>query len=508
MSPYEWMDLGVLLADTFLKLTLVMVTSIIATRILRRKSPSAAHMVWVLALASAILIPLISVIGPGQPVLFLNLKPLRGDAPHQGQVTPVIAIPMPGAATVTPTPMISHDPLDWGLSPEVPALMRSRTLQCLTATWLLGFLAVISRCLVGVLGLRRIRQTGTTALPDGWMRETANELMSGNHIRRNVVFRLSTRDDFPIPMTWGVTKPVIVLPTESLHWSPAALRATLLHELAHIRRFDYFTQLVAEFACAINWFNPLVWMAARSLRSDAELAADEAVVQSGLKPSDYASELLRLAAGIGTRRIPYASLGTPAMTNSKIETRLESILSPSAGKRGVTSLQALTAVFCALVAVPTFAALHISTQTAVPSNADERTTALNRAKMMALATIMYASDYDDVYPYVRQSASLAKVAQPYAKTSEIFESPARGGKFLFNLNLAGVLTKVVPATTPMWIESVPDKTAKVAVAFADGHAKLISPADMGPIKKEAAKYFPREKTSKPLPYDYLLGKKP
>jgi hypothetical protein len=309
-------------------------------------------------------------------------------------------------------------------------------------------------------------------------------------------------------MTWGVTKPVIVLPTDSRNWTQAALRATLLHELAHVKRLDYLTQLLAEMACAINWFNPLVWMAARSLRSDAELAADEAVVQSGLKPSDYASELLRLAAGIGTRRIPYASLGTPAMTNSKIETRLESILSPSAGKRGVTSLQALTAVFCALVAVPTFAALHISTQTAVPPNADERTTALNRAKMMALATIMYASDYDDVYPYVRQSASLAKVAQPYAKTSEIFESPTSGGKFLFNLNLAGVLTKVVPATTPMWIESVPDKTAKVAVAFADGHAKLISPSDMGPIKKEAAKHFPREKTSKPLPYDYLLGKKP
>ena len=511
MSIYEWMDLVVLWGDTLLKICLVMVAALVGARLLRAKSPSAAHLVWVVALTSALIIPMISFVGPGRSVLFLNLKPLGHKSPDQERLTSANVTPVAGARVSSEAPMVPQDILDWREPTDKPEVLRSPTLMAISVIWVLGTFAVIFRCLYGMGVLSFIGRKHTRPLSGDWIESYSGDVVESLHLRRRVTVRICSSGKFPIPMTWGVIRPIIILPTDAETWTPATLRATLLHEIAHVRRFDFLTQLIAELACAINWFNPLVWMAARSLRSDAELAADEAVVRGGLKPSDYASELLHLAANLGNRPIPYATFGTPAMKNSKIEARLESILDPAAGKRGVTSLQALTGALCALIAVPVFASLHASTQSAPPAqDADERTTALNRAKMLGLGTLMYVNDYDDVYPYVRQSASLSKIVYPYMKDVESFKSPTKGGSFQFNLNLGGVLSSKVdtPASVPMWIESVPDKKASIAVAYADGHAKLVSPADIPTIKKAAARKFPREKTSLPLPFNYMLDPKP
>jgi len=333
-----------------------------------------------------------------------------------------------------------------------------------------------------------------------------------------------------MPMTWGVFRPTIVLPREAQTWTSNRLEATVLHELSHVRRYDFLSQVLAEFACALYWFNPLVWLCARAMRSDAELAADEAVLHSGLKPSDYAQELLMLAADLGNRPIPFATLGTPAMTNSKIETRLESILSPSAGRRGVTTVQALAALAVAALAVPTFGGLHATAQGQDGDDAKtERTVALSNAKQIALATIMYANDFDNDLPYVQQTASVVEVLMPYTRNKEVFHSPAKGGRFLFNMNLAGVNMTAVeyPAQTPLWIESLKDTKTRVAVAFVDGHAKLLDPLATIDEKAAAPEFkglsipkgttwlkaasslkFPRAKTMKPLPYNYLLPEKP
>ena len=49
--------------------------------------------------------------------------------------------------------------------------------------------------------------------------------------------------------------------------------AVLLHELAHVRHHDCLAQIVAQLACAPHWFNPLVWLCARRVRGERELAA-------------------------------------------------------------------------------------------------------------------------------------------------------------------------------------------------------------------------------------------
>jgi len=99
----------------------------------------------------------------------------------------------------------------------------------------------------------------------------------------------------------------------------------LRHELAHVRRYDCLTQLVGQLACALHWFNPLAWLAARELRVERERACDDEVLRAGGKASDYAEYLLRVARS--TRIMGAAALGGLAMARpSQMAGRLLAVL--------------------------------------------------------------------------------------------------------------------------------------------------------------------------------------
>jgi hypothetical protein len=160
-----------------------------------------------------------------------------------------------------------------------------------------------------------------------------------------------------------------LLPKKSASWSKERLEAVLLHELAHVRRLDYVSQLISVAVSALYWFNPLVWLCARAMRAEAEAAADDTVIRSGVKPSDYAQELLRIAADLGSLQKPFAPIGVPVMRHSKIESRVRAILDPSARRRrGMTLVEALaTFALSSAIAIP-LGAFHAGV--AVPSEPD------------------------------------------------------------------------------------------------------------------------------------------
>src|SRR6185436_4274758 len=99
----------------------------------------------------------------------------------------------------------------------------------------------------------------------------------------------------------------------------------LLHELAHVRRQDWITQLVSQVALALQWFQPLAWVAARRLREEAEVAADDIVVAAGVVPSTYASHLLAIVVG---RQVARPAPLAVAMGTSRLERRLRRLLAP------------------------------------------------------------------------------------------------------------------------------------------------------------------------------------
>ena len=85
------------------------------------------------------------------------------------------------------------------------------------------------------------------------------------------------------------------IPVSARQWSGEQLRSVLLHELAHIKRRDTLVQLLAQVACALHWFNPLVWFAAWRLHVERERACDDLVLAQGVRASAYAEHLLNVA---------------------------------------------------------------------------------------------------------------------------------------------------------------------------------------------------------------------
>ena len=129
---------------------------------------------------------------------------------------------------------------------------------------------------------------------DSHWREILQQLLDPCGIRRPVEVRECPQ--VSVPMTWGLRRPVILVPAGSAAWPEEIKRSVLLHELGHIRRGDCLMLLLGRLACVAYWFHPLVWLAARQLRKTSEQAADDLVLASNIAPPDYAEHLVGIAA--------------------------------------------------------------------------------------------------------------------------------------------------------------------------------------------------------------------
>jgi hypothetical protein len=143
------------------------------------------------------------------------------------------------------------------------------------------------------------------------------------------------------PHVAGFFQSVVMLPPSAGSWTFEARQAAIVHELTHIKRHDRLTQAMAQVACAIYWFNPLVWHAAAGLARERERACDDAVLRFGARASAYASLLLDLARTRNAAWIPATALSMARP--SAIEGRLLSILA-DAGRTPRRSTRWLIAV--------------------------------------------------------------------------------------------------------------------------------------------------------------------
>src|SRR5262249_50793452 len=163
----------------------------------------------------------------------------------------------------------------------------------------------------------------------------ARTLATRVRLRRRV--RIFKTERISMPMTWGLMRSDVLLPEEADHWSMECRWIVMAHELTHVKRRDCLMQAMAQLACAIYWFSPLVLIAALRLRVERELACDDHVLEAGAKASDYASHLVEIAYPFGP-----ANCGSPVavgMACSHLESRVRSILDPNARRRGVNGLK-------------------------------------------------------------------------------------------------------------------------------------------------------------------------
>jgi HEAT repeat protein len=168
----------------------------------------------------------------------------------------------------------------------------------------------------------------------------------------------------PMPYAAGFFRPLIVLPDSAADWDDRRRRAVLCHELAHLRRLDLLLNGLGQLACALWWFHPLVWVAARRLRTESERACDDLVLDVGTRASEYADHLLHIVCGALRARTPAVAL--PMAQRHEFEGRMLAILDRDA-RRAPTSARhaAVLGALAASIVLP-LATLGIRTAEPLP----------------------------------------------------------------------------------------------------------------------------------------------
>lgn len=302
-----------LLLENAVKVSLIVAAALAATAVFRHRSAALRHWMLSTALLCAVLAPAFRPVAPSWSV---GLDPARVSQALTASSESRAAVSSPSIAS-TRLPSPSTSPVDWGVAAG--------------RMWIAGVAFSLLLLAVGFARLVWIAARSTPIRAGRWV-EIAGELSRGAGLVRPV--RLLQSDQSTLLVTWGVLRPDIILPRGASSWPDDRIRVVLLHELAHISRGDWVTQILAESLRAVYWFNPLVWLASSRLRQESEQACDDAVLAGGVDAPDYATHLLDLARAIKGR---HTYLPAPAMARpSSLERRFTVMLNDTTNRSPLT----------------------------------------------------------------------------------------------------------------------------------------------------------------------------
>ncbi len=377
------MSLPVVL-DAVAKASVILAVTALAAASLRRASASSRHFVWTLGLLSALAVPALSVALPRWELPIVRVRPstvlgagtgapvtgIVNASQVQGPTAPALS-PGEGAALRRGAASAAAAP---GVSTEIPSASGvSISWRAIALfAWMAGAGVILGRMLLGLAAVQWLSRRTPIVTDAPWLAQ-AESLARGLGLSQ-VRFRRTGAST--MPMAWGIFRSSVLMPADADTWPAHRLRVVLLHELAHVKRRDCVTHLLAQVACAAYWFNPLAWMAARRLRTERERACDDLVLASGTRGSDYADQLLDIARVMRAGRFP-AVLGGASLAmahRSQLEGRLMAILDPSVPRSGLTRSRAVgAAVVFALLIVPV-ASVQPWAEERLPSNAAVKAT--------------------------------------------------------------------------------------------------------------------------------------
>jgi beta-lactamase regulating signal transducer with metallopeptidase domain/HEAT repeat protein len=363
-----------------IKVTCLLAAALGVSFLLQRASAGSRHLVWLVALAGLLVLPAVALWAP-VPIRVL---------PRERAVAPPASL---APQTVTPAPARDATPPG-----ETPALVPPAAIEVepepaglpfgigtmLVAAWAIVALGLMLHLAYGAWSVRRIVARAHPLDDPAWqtpLYEIADRL------ELDAAPRLLRSDDVKMPFAAGLLSSTIVLPAESDEWSAERRTAVLIHELGHVRRRDLIGHTLGRVACALYWFHPLVWTAARRLRAESERACDDLALVFGARASDYAEHLLDIVTCVRNHNTPAIAL---AMAHRReFEGRMLAILNPELRRRGLGrarsaalagSLAALALVLGAASPVPR------ATETIAPAPAQSSPGSSVRAEFTAEST--------------------------------------------------------------------------------------------------------------------------
>ena len=338
---------------------------------LRHASAAARHFVWMLAISGQLALPVLSF---GLPVWQIAILPSA--PPESVWLTTAAADVVTSASKITISPGAREPRSDSNKAAtanveskafdsktdsnarpiSASALAQAGWVRWAFALWLAGALLIIGRLLIGTASIWWIARRASRITDADWL-SSAKDVSWKIGLTRRV--RMLKTPRITMPVTCGLISSAILLPADVDDWPDERRHVVLVHELAHVKRWDCLTQMFAQIACSIYWFNPLVWLAARQLRIERERACDDQVIDVGTKASEYASHLLDMARSFRSARC--SSLAAVAIARrSELEGRLLAILDPGLKRRGLNRTAAISVGVVIVFMVLPLATLRLS----------------------------------------------------------------------------------------------------------------------------------------------------
>jgi len=317
------------------KSTLLLVLALAVRGLLARRSAALRHLVAMLGLGSALLLPLVEPLLPDWRIA--ALPPAAGEAraattlpaapapepepPYEAMRSSTVVSAPPARSLAAASPSLAPPARPTAPDPEpVPEPRRLPTAAWLLAVWLAGTLLLLARVVSGLRRTARISAAADAEI-DPRVAPLLDEV-GGDALLGRVEVRSSSR--VPVPFVWGAARPLLLLPEAHRTWSEERLRLVLGHELAHVARGDWPALLVGRWTVALFWWQPLAWLLDAAASRDREEACDDLALSLVRRPSDYAEHLLALAGAAPPVAAP--DLAVPFARASRIERRLRAIL--------------------------------------------------------------------------------------------------------------------------------------------------------------------------------------
>lgn len=221
-----------------------------------------------------------------------------------------------------------HEPLSWEQGQEDSASAGawwSRGLPWLASGYLIGVLLMLCRIGVSLYGAQRWRRLSVEVTDPTLLNVLSRHSQS---LGLRLTPCLAYCKQVAVPTVVGIVRPIVLIPVSlTTSMSPEEIESLLVHELAHIRRLDPWVNLVQRLIEAALFFNPAVWLLSRRVSMERENCCDDLVIRLGIKSTDYAHSLVRVAELSAESRSAYSSAALQATGEfSKLGQRVERIL--------------------------------------------------------------------------------------------------------------------------------------------------------------------------------------
>ena len=312
-----------------IELAALAVLVLVTSRLLPIKSPALRHLLWAIVLLK----PLVSIAVSSPYTLFTPFASLLEPSQDTLAFSPVEV--QAAASPTIATNSVQLTTAGWG-----------------AILWLVGAALLIGRILIGYGIIWCLRQQAQVQ-HDGPLCDALQQA------RRTLdgypKVEVATSPSINSPMALGILRPIIVFPADLVKkLSADKLALILMHELAHVRRWDNLTLLLQRLVSAVLFFHPAVWLCGRMLRREAEQACDDLVVCSTGRSEAYARGLAHVAERAAhlnplIRRIP--TMNAFAATESDLALRIRRALGGSARRMGTRARVLAAVLLCPLAAV-------------------------------------------------------------------------------------------------------------------------------------------------------------